>query len=657
MSIRFKTGAILIGMFIIIVFMFGTTFYTTKAQKSDGLVINLAGRQRMLTQKMTKELLEFVADNSNQKIANSVKNTMQVFDVTLNALINSGEAPLSLDLQSTKYRDCPKAPEPAASQLQKVDSMWKEFSSQMKNALSKKDDNSKELEYIRNNNGSLLKEMNIAVGMMQKISEKRVSQLTFFQIIGMAAGLVLMGVSLFILISMFKNIENMFIAIKELEDGNVTKRVNLDSECEIGLMGKASDRLAAHLDLMMLKVNGSYSTINRATNSLGVVSKELFESSQNMAGNCNSVATAAEEMNANMAAIASASEETSTNLQMVASSAGEMSSTIKEVVSNAENASSITKTAVKEAQKASDIVQDLGVAAEKINKVVETINTIAGQTNLLALNATIEAARAGEAGKGFAVVANEIKDLAEQTADATREIREQIEDVQGSSSKTIDIIGSIARTIKETNEIVETVVHAIEEQSSSTSEIAENVSQASVGLNEVNENISQASVVNQEVTQDITTIKTQSDDVAGLSADARELGSLMYENAEVLEQLIKQYNFRSAPFDIGKVKIAHFNWKMKLTSVLLGYKQINAKEVPDHHHCDFGKWYDTADAGLSSMAVFKELGKYHEAVHTNVTKALEAYNNNETDTAQQSVDEFEKARKQLFNSLEQLYVS
>lgn len=81
---------------VIICLMFAGTWYTTAAQKSDGLVINLAGRQRMLTQKMTKELFDFVSNKKNEKLAAGVKNTMKVFDMTLNALVNSGKAPLSL---------------------------------------------------------------------------------------------------------------------------------------------------------------------------------------------------------------------------------------------------------------------------------------------------------------------------------------------------------------------------------------------------------------------------------------------------------------------------------------------------------------------------------------------------------------------------------
>ncbi|RLA93945.1 MAG: hypothetical protein DRG83_20310, partial [Deltaproteobacteria bacterium] len=57
MKIKLKLGIILLGLSLIIVGMFLITWYVTNQQKDDGLVINLAGRQRMLTQKLTKEIL------------------------------------------------------------------------------------------------------------------------------------------------------------------------------------------------------------------------------------------------------------------------------------------------------------------------------------------------------------------------------------------------------------------------------------------------------------------------------------------------------------------------------------------------------------------------------------------------------------------------
>ncbi|VAV85242.1 hypothetical protein MNBD_DELTA01-1748 [hydrothermal vent metagenome] len=55
MSIKYKLG-IIIGVFVaLLVAAIGVTFWTVNSQKNDSVTINMAGRQRMLSQKYTKE--------------------------------------------------------------------------------------------------------------------------------------------------------------------------------------------------------------------------------------------------------------------------------------------------------------------------------------------------------------------------------------------------------------------------------------------------------------------------------------------------------------------------------------------------------------------------------------------------------------------------
>jgi len=176
-------------------------------------------------------------------------------------------------------------------------------------------------------------------------------------------------------------------------------------------------------------------------------------------------------------------------------------------------------------------------------------------------------------------------------------------------------------------------------------------------MQEVTENIAQASTVNGEVARDIATLKVESEKVAAGSSDVRELAEEMKYNAQLLEKILQSFSFRQAQFDIGRIKDAHFNWKMRLTSVLNGYTVIDAKEIPNHHQCEFGKWYDNAPKTLSSLPVFKEIGVYHEEVHRRVIEAVDLYNANNPSAARHKVEEFEAARKKLFKRLDELYMA
>jgi len=113
--------------------------------------INLAGKQRMLTQKMTKELL-LVANNiaADDNKANLAKTTA-LFSKTLTGLVK-GDA--DLGLVGTKNADI-------LAQLAVVEKLWAEY----KEVLAKVDTSTEGLQKAANVNLPLLKEMNKAVGM------------------------------------------------------------------------------------------------------------------------------------------------------------------------------------------------------------------------------------------------------------------------------------------------------------------------------------------------------------------------------------------------------------------------------------------------------------------------------------------------------------
>lgn len=469
--------------------------------------------------------------------------------------------------------------------------------------------------------------------------------------------LVILSICFFVSRSVTSATSHLMHLSESLAKGDMTIRSPLRQKDEIGKLAASSNYLAENLDNMLLRIGCSSSTINASSQTLDKLSENLFATSETMTNSCGAIATAAEQMNSNMSAIAAAAEETSTNVSMVAAATEEMTATVSEIASSAENARAITASAVQESEKATESVKDLTKAADLINRVSQSINEIADQTNLLALNATIEAARAGEAGKGFAVVANEIKELARQTSQATHEIQARIEGVQKSSQQTISVINTITTIINTTNEVVSSIAAAVEEQAVTSREIASNVGQASLGMQEVTKNIAQASMANSEVCNDINMVRNEAQLVAARSSDVKELAAEMKNNTTVLEKLLQGFTFRPAPFDIGIIKNAHFGWKMRLTSVLGGYTSMDSKNIPDHHQCDFGKWYDTAPEKIKQHPLFKEIGISHAGVHQKAAEAVDQFNTSKVEIARKTVNDFEEIRKKLFVSLDDMYLS
>jgi len=112
-------------------------------------IVDIAGRERMLTQKMTKEKLLVLAKVAPKKNEKKLHETISQFDTALKALQN-GDASLKIPKPSNKE---------VIAQLQKVASLWQKLEPfYTKKKLGKKD-----LEVIIKGNPVLLKEMNKAV--------------------------------------------------------------------------------------------------------------------------------------------------------------------------------------------------------------------------------------------------------------------------------------------------------------------------------------------------------------------------------------------------------------------------------------------------------------------------------------------------------------
>ncbi len=534
MTIKVKLLAIA-GVFVaIITMMFVATYVNTNQQSDDGFLINLAGRQRMLSQKMTKELYHFMyvsakSGKQEQGSADKARSTMKVFDMTLSALQNSGKAPLGTNLDSTEYRFCPAATGEILAQLKLVSAQWKPFRSTMEKVLSNSYTDG-DLKSIDVENVQLLKAMNTAVHMMQKKAEASVTRLLTTQIVLVLMGIAFMAWTMIIISSITKRIARMKSFCQQFGSGDLRTRSEIAGSDELGEMGVSLDAMAVDLQSIMSEIESDATNLDSTSDSLLGISHEVSEECANSSARANSVAAATEEMSVNMNSVAAAVEETATNVSLIAESVGAMTHTIKVITNDTETVRVKTSEAVAQSESASNRVDELGVAATEISKVTESITEISEQTNLLALNATIEAARAGEAGKGFAVVANEIKALAQQTAEATLDIRSKIESIQKSTDHTVKDISSIADIINTVDGLVGGVATALEEQAETAIGISENVDQASAGIMEVTENVAQSSAVSQEVSSDLTSVNHDIEHINSssdeLSGKAEELSSL-----------------------------------------------------------------------------------------------------------------------------------
>lgn len=351
-------------------------------------------------------------------------------------------------------------------------------------------------------------------------------------LLGFVILIIAIGIAIGLSNILVKPIKSLLHIMKDISegDGDLTSRIDVQSEDEIGQLAEAFNVFVEKLDRLLGSVSVKSTILQEAALKLSTVSEQMNGGVKSMNERANSVAGASEEMSFSMKDVSSKVNDTSANFNMVASASEQMSATINEISETTAKTQHVTSTAVKNVEDAMHKVNELGRAANEINDVIIQIIEIAEQTKLLALNATIESARAGEAGKGFAVVANEVKELAKQTAEATENIKTKIGSIQQSTSDTIDRISGITSVIKEVNEMVATIATAVEEQSATTKDITTNINSAAYSVNEITVNVTQSAEASDQISREIN-------DVNHVSGEMNTAASEVNINADSLNKI------------------------------------------------------------------------------------------------------------------------
>lgn len=53
----------------------------------------------------------------------------------------------------------------------------------------------------------------------------------------------------------------------------------------------------------------------------------------------------------------------------------------------------------------------------------------------------------------------------------------------------------------------------------------------------------------------------------------------------------------------------------KIRACVHGFKNLEVSDLPDHHACRLGEWYDKADSDFSSLRSFQEIASPHQRLH------------------------------------------
>ena len=283
--------------------------------------------------------------------------------------------------------------------------------------------------------------------------------------------------------SVMANVRGVIASLQAIArgDGDLTRRVNVESNDEIGAM---IELFNGFLDKLQLTIR----QIIEAASPLGQVSKELYKLTQGSEENAKSQQHHTDSITRDILTMTGSIQEVAQRSQQAsdeANSAARQAATARDHIGSLASGISDLGTSVMSAVQA---MEQLEEETQEVGSVLTVIRSIAEQTNLLALNAAIEAARAGEQGRGFAVVADEVRNLAQKTAASTAEIQQIIQRLQTSANTVLNVMtsngeksrASIERSVEAT-QLLETIALTVNQIDELNAGIAQ-FTQEQIGL-------------------------------------------------------------------------------------------------------------------------------------------------------------------------------
>lgn len=446
-SIRTKMIALacLLGLSMVVVVI--TVWLSLQQNSADAHIIDIAGRQRMLTKKFaTEQLYKVVAPPAAATVQTmAMDNTEALYLQSLKALAQGGQTYRDLTMKTAIDLPAPTY-QPFIDQLKIVANLWQKQSETAKKMVAAK--GTDRLESLTNQflteNHQAMGAMNKAVGIYASYASGSLHELAQkVEIITAIALLIELILSIWIIRSISAPMRQLIGLSRKFSEGKLQADDSINrllNTSETGVLAQYIEKMRSALHKTLAEMQTSSYQEHLSADQVSSLSSEI------------STANAEEQEQFRM--MIASSDELSNASQRFGEIASDTSDVVHRCTEQSTQASEMVaqniammQQTTEETERASSVISTLSSTAESVYGIVDAIRTISEQTNLLALNAAIEAARTGSSTDEISKLIGELTDGVNNAVKSMQSVAEKVSLIRDKSHQTEESIDAVRQLI------------------------------------------------------------------------------------------------------------------------------------------------------------------------------------------------------------------